>query len=117
VDRFLGTKTASSAGDKDPRNPAQLGVGIIAGLVVGIVLVLIAIVALVVFFAWRKKKVVKPVSNPSASGRVRNDGESMAGTTDVDELSYKEGLVEEERIGGRLRYTEDDLPSGRLQHN
>lgn len=41
----------------------------------------------------------------------------MSSATDVDELSYKVDLVEEERIGGRLRYTEDDIPSGRLQHN
>jgi hypothetical protein len=72
---------------------------------------------LAVFCVWRKRKVINSLSSPGMSGRVRGDGDSMSSATDVDELSYKVDLVEEERIGGRLRYTEDDIPSGGLQHN
>ena len=93
--------------------------GIIIGSVVGIVLALIAILALIIFFVRRKKNLpTHPKANPSVSGRVREDAESMDDKTEVEEISYKESLAES-RLGGRIRYLEpdDDKPSGRLQHH
>ena len=79
---------------------------------------LIAVIALVIFFIRRKKKAVDPRPNLSASGRVRDDAQSTDDKTEVDEKSYKESIAEESRVGGRIRYfdPDDDLPSGRLQH-
>lgn len=88
-------------------------------MVVGIVLVVISLLALILFFIRRKKKAVKPKSNPSVSGRVRGDAaESMNDQMELDEMSYKESMVEEDRAGGRIQYLEPEdynLPSGRLQ--
>lgn len=109
----------ASADNATARDPSKRGIGIIIGLVVGIVLVLIAVLALIIFFVRRKGKSMQPKPNPSASGRVREDAESMDGKTEADGQSFKESLAEEARAGGRLRYMEPDdgLPSGRLQHN
>jgi hypothetical protein len=110
-----------TSADKKPNHEAgRPGVGIIIGSVVGIVLVLIAILALIIFFVRRKKHLpAHPTANPSVSGRVREDAESMDDKTEVDEISYKESLADESRLGGRIRYLEpdDDKPSGRLQHH
>lgn len=112
-------KLVSTPTDEITKHEAgKPGIGIIAGLAVGIVLVLIAVLALIIFFVRRKKGAVDPKPNLSASGRVREDAQSMDDKTEVDELSYKESLAEESRVGGRIRYLDpdDDLPSGRLQH-
>ena len=98
----------------------QPSVGILIGLVVGIVLVVISLLALALFFI-RRKKAVKPKSNPSVSGRVRGDAaaESIDDQMELDEMSYKETMAEKSRAGGRIRYLEPedyDLPSGRLQY-